>query len=102
MVRKWWYGGPRHRVWGLTALRHCILDFTMGGRDTTHLEHRQRKTGCLGVRFWPFLGRGGVSHGPKVVVWWSKTQSLGVDSIEALHTRFYYGREGYYPLRASK
>ena len=36
--------------------------------------------------------------------WWCggpTTQRRGVDSIEGLHTRFYYGREGYYPLRAS-
>ena len=25
----------------------------------------------------------------------------GADIIKTLHTRFYYGREGYYPLRAS-
>ena len=36
--------------------------------------------------------------------WWCggpTRQRRGVDSIEGLHTRFYCGREGYYPLRAS-
>ena len=65
----------------------------MGGRDTTHLEHCQREMEGFRVHFCPFLGCDGVPYSPRWMVWWSKTQRRGVDFIEILHTRYYYGRD---------
>ena len=53
----------------------------MGGRNTTHLEHWQSEMECFRI-----------PHSPRWMVWWSKTQTRGVDIIETLHTRYYYGR----------
>ena len=97
-----WYCGTRHRRGEVDIIEAFIQDFTMRGRDTIHLEDQQRKSGCFGMHFCPFLGCEGVPHSPRLVVWWSETQGRLVDIIETLFTSFYNGKEGYYPLRASK
>ena len=85
----------------------------MGGRDTTFLEHHQRKMRCFKVRFCPFLGCEGIPppvgdgkycglrprgggltsqrHSYKIllgVVQWSQIQGRVVDIIETLQTSF--------------
>ena len=97
-------GSPQFEMDGMVILdthhRKCIQDFAMGGRDNTNFEHRHDKHGVLGcvfVYFWTLRGSPKVVH-PKMGS--PRHIGRGIDIIETLHTRFYVGREGCFPLRA--
>ena len=70
----------------------------MGWRTTTHLEHCQWKMGCFRVFSCPFLGCEGVPHRLRWVVMVVLGTEEGCWHHRGIRTRFYYGRERYYPL----
>ena len=48
-----WWSWHRGERW--TSKRHYIQDFTLGGRDTTNLEHFKRKMGFFRMPFCLFF-----------------------------------------------
>ena len=94
-------GSPQFEMDGMVILNtHHRQDFAMGGRDNTNFERRHDKHGVLGcvfVYFWTLRGSPKVVH-PKMGS--PRHIGRGIDIIETLHTRFYIGREGCFPLRA--
>ena len=94
-------GSPQFEMDGMVILNtHHRQDFAMGGWDNTIFERRHDKHGVLGcvfVYFWTLRGSPKMVH-PKMGS--PRHIGRGINIIETLHTRFYIGREGCFPLRA--